>query len=177
MAQAIVGDILKFPDAVLFDRHINIGTSADVTSGNVKYDGVDFLARVGSVWKSMTRPNFVDLTVVESATAVTTTSITFQMVTGFTVTPVAGKYKVEITMGASMTGGTNAAGEFRLELNTTVVPNTLRTIAGTSPSDCVAITKIVDVNGTQAINLKFRTLSTTRPLIAGERTMIITRLN
>lgn len=175
-AQAIIGDVLRFPDHVIFDQQINIGTSADETVGNIKHNGTDILGRLSSGWKSLTKTNYSDVTEVESSVSTQTNSTSFVVLSGFTTVPPAGRYKIEVNLDVKMTG-TFCVSEFGLYNNNTLIPNTFRGFGGDSPLGTVTITKIFVADGTNPIQIKYRTLNSSRVVTVGARIMILTKMN
>lgn len=174
-AQAVVGDILRFPDHVRFDQQINIGTSADETPGNVKFT-TDFFGKVNGIWKSLTRINFSDITQIELQTVVTTASTTFGLIPGMTLVPAAGKYKIEVELDVKMTGSF-CVSEYGLYNNNTLIPGTFRAFGGDTPLGTISITKIFDCNGTDPINVRWRTLNSSRTVTCTSRLLMLTKIN
>lgn len=117
-----------------------------------------------------------------SATAnSTTTSNTDSVITGMTITPAAGDYMVWFSAGinSSNAGSTQhvsmyVGGVQKTDSDRTISPFDGGTLSSTTAGCCVAINGKVTVNGSQAIDIRFRTSGGTATCSA--RTLNIMRI-
>lgn len=111
----------------------------------------------------------------------TTSSITYTLLSGMTVTPVAGTYMVWFTCSATQTPSKMVRGYFAFHLANTVIAHTERTVfdmTGHSHSYVanVAMQTIVTVNGAQAVQIMFKTGDSGTSLTAGARTLTLLKV-
>lgn len=146
---------------VVFANNVRLGTTIDSTNGNVQYatTNTEFLGRENGTWKNLT----ITPTIISASGSVTTTSATYAVITSMTTTPVAGTYLVIFTGSHNI--GTDTNGDFSIFVNavqdTTAQCNVAIDAAGVlgaaaSQGDSVTLITTATVNGSQAINVRFR---------------------
>lgn len=142
----------------IFAANIRLGNGTDTTNGNMRFDGSEFLAREGGVWRN----TVINPTVITSGTGgLSTTSATYSTITGLTTTPAAGTYLVYYSVNANITANSN--GDVAVFLANNEQVETTRNIGVTSNFGttstvsglCSAMT-VLTVNGSQVVDVRFR---------------------
>lgn len=140
-----------------FSNAIRPGTTSDTTAGNIRLSGSEIQVRDASAWRPVS-PAPIQV----SATGnVTTTSATFALVGSMTNTPAAGTYQLFFNCQASIDSDSN--GDLTVYVAGSEVTANRRNISavasgGTTASVTTAMTIItlVTVNGSQAVEIRFR---------------------
>lgn len=129
----------------------------------------------------------VTSTYVSALTTVTTTSATYSLITGMTITPVAGTYLVLFSGNVSAGGSATVTGNTAAFIDNTMIVDSVRTVdisvasligvinSSANGSASNIITKVV-LNGSQAINIRFNKTSTAGTITCIQRSLSLIKL-
>lgn len=138
---------------------IRPGDTSDTTDGNIRFNNGELQVREGGVWKTLASTP----TIVSSTSNASTTSGTYSVISGMTVTPPAGTYLCIFSFNWDL--GNNTDGDIAFHLAGAVQANTVRNVsiaaagflgvtASIGGAGCIQTT--LTVNGSQAIDVRFR---------------------
>lgn len=148
-----------------------VATAAPVATGTANAAGTaNFLAKSDHVHDTV-----ISNSSVTSITNATTTSATDVLITSMTLTPAAGIY-LALYEGIANDTTIAATTVFSLYIDNTQVTNSERALVATSSSQFLSVSTfaIITVNGTQAINARYRTTAGT--LTAAGRSLTLVRM-
>lgn len=136
-------------------------TTSGLSATNIQ-DAIDALSAGGAT---------IVKTQLTATSTVTTSSATFSVISGMTTTPIAGTYLIQYSGSMAITSGVNGSAEIAIFQNGTVVTHTTRTMsltvalalgligtAAVAPSGSDT-TAIVTLNGSETIDVRFRSVS------------------
>jgi hypothetical protein len=152
-----------------------IPDNASTAEGTLRFNNGELQVRQGGVWLVVTQ----NPTVLTSTTSVTSTSATYAVISGMTVTPTAGTYRVDFTASAGLSNN-NSTANFAIYLDATQEAETLRTLqngAATAIQSSVAMSTVITVNGAQAISARFNRSAGGATVTCYARTLIITPIS